>query len=721
MTGMGDRAGVFGDWNPNPSPRTFLSNFLNEDFGTRSFAHLLGECGNEAPEIESEDKKTLSSSMKEDGGAGLQLSGESSVKLSMVGTQKPSSRSSLAERIAERAGFNAPKLNTARIRTENLSSSHSEIMSPLLTIPPGLSPTSFLESPVFLFNSMAQPSPTTGKILFGQSNNAYSGSGLPDETKDRIFEDMPPEPFAFKPHPESRTFYFSNGENKSQDLSTINRQPPVPNTHAVVQPGHPVLSGNLDSTPINYQNQQTFSLQPGFSNSTERKDNTGDDITLNQRPSDSFTGKEQSPSLDDQADGEADPREFSSVATSAPAEDGYNWRKYGQKQVKGSEFPRSYYKCTHPNCQVKKKVERNHEGHVTEIIYKGGHSHPKPPPNRRSAVCHPFNDPQFDGSEHPGSQAISDGNQGWSDGLEQTLPASGTSEFCDKTSSMRAQNGARFESSDAIDVSSTQSNDEEDDRATHGSVSLGGEGEGDETESKRRKLDACTVEMSAASRAVREPRVVVQTTSEVDILDDGYRWRKYGQKVVKGNPNPRSYYKCTNPGCMVRKHVERASHDLKSVITTYEGKHNHDVPAARNSNHHSNSLASSATNTSVSQSRGLHGRQERLQDNLTPLAAFGLRGREHQMGPAGFGFGMPQHGLAGIGMGGMSSMVPMKMPSLPPAHFLRQDVDGRFLMPKGEPNEESSSESGLIMSRAAAVYHQMMSSASRASAVNKSR
>lgn len=45
--------------------------------------------------------------------------------------------------------------------------------------------------------------------------------------------------------------------------------------------------------------------------------------------------------------------------------------------------------------------------------------------------------------------------------------------------------------------------------------------------------------MSAASRAVREPRVVVQTTSEVDILDDGYRWRKYGQKVVKGNPNPR--------------------------------------------------------------------------------------------------------------------------------------------------------------------------------------
>lgn len=44
----------------------------------------------------------------------------------------------------------------------------------------------------------------------------------------------------------------------------------------------------------------------------------------------------------------------------------------------------------------------------------------------------------------------------------------------------------------------------------------------------------------------------------------------------------RSYYKCTSPGCSVRKHVERASHDHRAVITTYEGKHSHEVaePAA---------------------------------------------------------------------------------------------------------------------------------------------
>lgn len=45
----------------------------------------------------------------------------------------------------------------------------------------------------------------------------------------------------------------------------------------------------------------------------------------------------------------------------------------------------------------------------------------------------------------------------------------------------------------------------------------------------------------------------------------------------------RSYYKCTSNGCPVRKHVERAFHDSRAVITTYEGKHNHDVPAGRGS------------------------------------------------------------------------------------------------------------------------------------------
>jgi len=53
-------------------------------------------------------------------------------------------------------------------------------------------------------------------------------------------------------------------------------------------------------------------------------------------------------------------------------------------------------------------------------------------------------------------------------------------------------------------------------------------------------MESASIDAALMGKPNREPRVVVQTVSEVDILDDGYRWRKYGQKVVKGNPNPRS-------------------------------------------------------------------------------------------------------------------------------------------------------------------------------------
>lgn len=76
----------------------------------------------------------------------------------------------------------------------------------------------------------------------------------------------------------------------------------------------------------------------------------------------------------------------------------------------------------------------------------------------------------------------------------------------------------------------------------------------------------------------REPRFAFMTKSEVDHLEDGYRWRKYGQKAVKDSPFPRSYYRCTTASCNVKKRVERSCTDPSIVMTTYEGQHNHPSP-----------------------------------------------------------------------------------------------------------------------------------------------
>lgn len=83
---------------------------------------------------------------------------------------------------------------------------------------------------------------------------------------------------------------------------------------------------------------------------------------------------------------QTDQKGYAASVADKTSEDGYNWRKYGQKLVNGSEFPRSYYKCTYPNCQMKKQLERSHDGQVAEVVYKGNHDHPKPQPARRSVA-----------------------------------------------------------------------------------------------------------------------------------------------------------------------------------------------------------------------------------------------------------------------------------------------------------------------------------------------
>ncbi|KAM0929440.1 hypothetical protein ACQ4PT_001524 [Festuca glaucescens] len=195
-----------------------------------------------------------------------------------------------------------------------------------------------------------------------------------------------------------------------------------------------------------------------------------------------------------------------------PAKDGYNWRKYGQKQLKDAESPRSYYKCTRDACPVKKIVERSFDGCIKEITYKGRHTHLRPPEPRR-------------------------GGQAGGDDAAAAAAAAGAEEDEASDDDMLNEDGGE----EGHDIGS----------------GAGG---------------------AAGQRVVKKHKIILQTTSEVDLLDDGYRWRKYGQKVVKGNPRPRSYYKCTAENCNVRKQIERASTDPRCVLTTYTGRHSHDPP-----------------------------------------------------------------------------------------------------------------------------------------------
>ncbi|KFK28937.1 hypothetical protein AALP_AA7G068000 [Arabis alpina] len=72
-----------------------------------------------------------------------------------------------------------------------------------------------------------------------------------------------------------------------------------------------------------------------------------------------------------------------------PQDDVFSWRKYGQKDILGAKFPRSYYRCTHrstQNCWATKQVQRSdNDQTVFEVTYRGTHTcsqaiTPPPPP-----------------------------------------------------------------------------------------------------------------------------------------------------------------------------------------------------------------------------------------------------------------------------------------------------------------------------------------------------
>uniref|UniRef100_A0A803LBX4 WRKY domain-containing protein n=1 Tax=Chenopodium quinoa TaxID=63459 RepID=A0A803LBX4_CHEQI len=241
-----------------------------------------------------------------------------------------------------------------------------------------------------------------------------------------------------------------------------------------------------------------------------------------------------------------------------PISDGYSWRKYGQKQVKSSGSSRSYYRCTDLSCCAKKKVQHlDVSGKIIDVVYKGEHNH-KPPQNlkgssrKKDYAPLALNKYSIQSLDSPNSLAF----LYYVYLLDLIRPKCELAivPVVEDHSGLRSETPSEHVMIDPMKVL-------------------------DVAPLKKRRIKerskACS---EPVYRTFKDPKIVTHEAEGGGMLNDGYRWRKYGQKMVKGNPNPRSYYRCSSAGCPVRKHVERATDNSTAIVVTYEGQHDHDVP-----------------------------------------------------------------------------------------------------------------------------------------------
>ncbi|CAN7015319.1 unnamed protein product [Brassica rapa subsp. trilocularis] len=231
-----------------------------------------------------------------------------------------------------------------------------------------------------------------------------------------------------------------------------------------------------------------------------------------------------------------------SPGLSTPPRDGYNWRKYGQKQVKSPKGSRSYYRCTYSECCAKKIECSNDSGNMVQIVTKGLHSHEPP---RKSS---------FSPRESRAASAVTPVLE--VDTVVATVPS--VSATPPPTKENICQSPTTVERKRTCENEAVE-----------------------EPEPKRRLKNDNTQSSDFVSKPGKKHKLVVHAAGDVGISCDGYRWRKYGQKMVKGNPNPRNYYRCTSAGCPVRKHIETAVENTGAVVITYKGEHNHDTPVPK--------------------------------------------------------------------------------------------------------------------------------------------
>eukprot|EP00658_Telonema_sp_P-2_P030140 TRINITY_DN22818_c0_g1_i1.p1 TRINITY_DN22818_c0_g1~~TRINITY_DN22818_c0_g1_i1.p1 ORF type:complete len:253 (+),score=62.49 TRINITY_DN22818_c0_g1_i1:92-760(+) len=90
------------------------------------------------------------------------------------------------------------------------------------------------------------------------------------------------------------------------------------------------------------------------------------------------------------------------------------------------------------------------------------------------------------------------------------------------------------------------------------------------------------VPLVAAPRLPRETngKGKKQTKRRGELTLDGYRWRKYGQKLLTFSQQYREYFKCTHPDCPAKRQVELIP-ETGQIVTSSSTAHNHAMGAKR--------------------------------------------------------------------------------------------------------------------------------------------